>query len=230
LPRGRFGLVAGLVAITVAACTPSPPSAVNPSPAVASAAATPPRPTASPAEASPIASAVPTVAVYPRLPVPAGTNRCHTAQVAIAFVRVGVAAGNVEATFEMRNKSQTPCWVYGFVGFQTLDPNGRPMPRTVSWTTDSFFGKSDRATRILLPPGTAPFGSQPRTGYAFFNVAGNDVQCDASQVPVANFEIWPPDERQSVIVPAKSLEGGEFYFCGAIDLNPLQIQPEPSFG
>ena len=147
-----------------------------------------------------------------------------------AFVTAGAAAGNVEATFEMRNKSDTSCWVYGFVGFQTLDPNGRPIPRTVSWTTDSFFGKSEPATRILLPSGTAEFGSEPRNGYAFFNVAGNDVLCDTNQVPVANFEIWPPNERQPVMVPAKSLEGGGFFFCGAVDLNPLQVQPQPSFG
>jgi len=145
-------------------------------------------------------------------------------------VGVGAAAGNVEGTFELRNKSVAPCWVYGFVGFTTLDTNGRPISRTIVWTTDSFFGKSDPASRILLPTDTARFGSEPRSGHAFFNVAGNDVMCDANQTPVVSLEIWPPDERQALIVPARSLDGVGFVFCGGIELNPLQVQPQPGFG
>jgi hypothetical protein len=145
-------------------------------------------------------------------------------------VGVGAAAGNVEGTFELRNKSAAPCWVQGFVGFQTLDGNGRPIPRNVVWTTDSFFGKSDPASRILLPADTARFGSEPRTGHAFFNVAGNDVIGDSNQTPVVSLEIWPPDEFQALIVPARSLDGVGFVFCGGIELNPLQVQPQPGFG
>ena len=168
---------------------------------------------------------MPSPIVYPRLPIPAGTLRCHTAQLEVAYVGVGAAAGNVKATFELRNKSAAPCWVYGFVGFQTLDGNGRPIPRTLVWTTDSFFGRSDPASRILLPTDTARLGSDPRTGHAFFNVAGNDVLCDLNQTPVVSLKIWPPDEHQALIVPARSLDGVGFVFCGGIELNPLQVQP-----
>ena len=208
-----------------------PPTAVKPSPTVSTSPAVPvSAPTPSPAEPSPTPSAIPSPTFYPRLPIPSGTPRCHTPQLEIAFVTEGAAAGNVEGTFEMRNKWVAPCWVYGFVGFQTLDRNGRAIPRTVAWTTDSFFGRSEPASRILLPADTATFGSEPRTGHAFFNVAGNDVICDANETPVVSLKIWPPDEFQPVIVPAKSLNGSAFYFCGGIGLNPLQVQPNPSFG
>jgi hypothetical protein len=235
MDRWRFGLVALLVGTIVTACTPSQPSAVKPSPEVSISPAVPasaPKP--SPAEALPTPSAspsaVPSPTVYARLPIPVGTPRCHTPQLEIAFVAAGAAAGNVAAAFEMRNKWATPCWVYGFVGFQTLDRNGRPIPRTVTWATDSFFGRSDSASRILLPGHTAKFGSEPRTGHAFFNVAGNDVLCDLNEVPIVSLKIWPPDEFQPLIVPAKSLDGNGFFFCGGITLNPLQVQPNPSFG
>jgi hypothetical protein len=187
-------------------------------------------PTLSPAEAAPTPSVPQSPTAYPRLPIPTGTARCHTSQLEIAFITAGAAAGNVEATFEMRNKSAAPCWVYGFVGFQTLDGNGRPIPRALAWTTDSFFGRSDSASRILLPANTAKFGSEPRSGHAFFNVAGNDVLCDTNQTPVVRLEIWPPDERQPLIIAAKSLGGVGFFFCGGIDLNPLQVQPQPNPG
>jgi len=229
--NGRFGLSTGVVAIIVAACSPPPPTAVKPSPTISSSPVAPvSSPTVSPSEPPPTPSAIPTPTVYSRLPVPAGTLRCHTAQLEVAFVGVGAAAGNVEGTFELRNKSAAPCWVYGFVGFQTLDGNGRPIPRTLVWTTDSFFGRSDPASRILLAADTARFGSEPRTGHAFFNVAGNDVLCDSNQTPVVSLEIWPPDERQALMVVAKSLDGVGFVFCGGIELNPLQVRPQPGFG
>jgi hypothetical protein len=53
---------------------------------------------------------------------------------------VGAATGHVLNDFEMRHRSSTPCWVYGYVGFQLLDSAGRPLPQTVVWTTDSFLG------------------------------------------------------------------------------------------
>lgn len=129
----------------------------------------------------------------------------------------------------MRNQSAIACWVFGFVGFQTLDANGQRLPQTIRWTTESFFGRSDPPTRILLPAGTAALGSGQGTGHAFFNVATNDVLCDANQAPVATLEIWPPDEFQPLKIRAQTADGLPFVFCRYIDLNPLQVQPAPRF-
>src|SRR6202011_1984036 len=98
----QFELVAGVVAIIVAACTPSSPTAVKPSPTpTLSPPATFAAPTPSPAEASPSPSAAPSPTVYPRLSIPAGTPRCRTPQLEVAFITGGAAAGSVEDMFEV---------------------------------------------------------------------------------------------------------------------------------
>jgi uncharacterized protein DUF4232 len=225
MPQRRFGLVTGLVAITVAACTPSPPSAVKPSQTVASPSETVPGPTPSLAQTSPTLTAAPSPTVYPRLPIPAGTPRCHTTQLEVGFRILPPAAGNVLLSFEVRNRSAQTCWVYGFVGFQTLDGTGHPLPQVLRWTTNSFFGTSDPPTRILLPTSTTSVGSEPGSGHAFFSVATNDVLCDTDRNPVVSLEIWPPDEHQPLIRPAKAVDGRPFFFCRYLELYPLQVEP-----
>jgi len=218
-----------LIAMTAAACAPSPPAAVKPSPTISSSPVAPvSAPTPSPVELSP--TPLPSPTVYSQLPVPAGTQRCHTAQLEVAFIIGTAAAGNVEDTFEMRNKSSTPCWVYGYVGFQTLDRQGRRLPQTINWSWNTYFGDSEPPTRILLPASTTRLGVEPRTGHAFFNVFTNDVLCDFNENPVARIDVWPPDEYSPLTIPAKSAYGQQFGFCGGFQLNPLQIQPAPSLG
>jgi Protein of unknown function (DUF4232) len=167
------------------------------------------------------------------LAIAAGTPRCHTSQLELAQVALDGAAGNLLEIFEMRNKSASSCWVYGFVGFQPLDGQGRPIPTTLAWTTESFFGVSDPASRILLPAGTAPlqirepnFWSVDGRGHAFFDTWTNDVSCDISQHPVVTLEIWPPDETMPLKITAR-VGNVTFAYCGGIALNPLQIQPFP---
>ena len=96
--------------------------------------------------------------VYPSLPIRAGTPRCHTAQLEVGFITGFAAAGSIQDTFEVRNVSATGCWVYGYVGFQTLDRDGRPVPQSINWSTHSYFGDSAPPSRILLPSGTTPLG------------------------------------------------------------------------
>lgn len=42
----------------------------------------------------------------------------------------------------------------------------------------------------------------------------NDVQCDVYKNPVASINVWPPDEYRPLTIPAKSLNGLQFGFCG----------------
>ena len=67
-----------------------------------------------------------------------------------------------------------------------------------------MFGESQPPSRILLPARTTALGVEPRTGHAFFNVFTNDVLCDFYGNPVANIEIWPPDEYRPLTIPAKA--------------------------
>jgi len=174
--------------------------------------------------------AIPPPTVCPRLAIPAGTPRCRTSQLAVAYVTGGAAAGNLEADFEMRNISATGCWVYGYVGFQVLDRYGQPLPQSLNWSTQSMFGESQPPSRILLPAGTTPLGVEPRTGHAFFNLFTEDVTCDVNKNPVATIKVWPPDEYRPLTIPAQSLSGLQFAFCGGFGVDPLQIQPLPGSG
>jgi hypothetical protein len=64
-----------------------------------------------------------------------------------------------------------------------------------------------------------------RCGHVFFNVFTNDVQCDVYKNPVASINVWPPDDYRPLTIPAQSLNGLQFGFCGGFGVNPLQSQP-----
>ena len=138
----------------------------------------------------------------------------------------GAATGNVLNSFEMRNRSSTPCWVYGYVGFQLLDAQGRALPQSLTRSTDSFFGQSDAPTRILLSPSTPPLRTRA-AGHAFFDVASEDVSCSSDRMTaVTSLEIWPPDEYAAIVIPTRGGDwSGGFISCGDLTVNPLQIRP-----
>lgn len=217
-----LGLATALV-LVASGCT-SPPKAVVPAAAASPTAAVSAVASVTPPVISPSISPSPTV--YARLPIPAGTPRCHTGQLEVALLGAGAATGNVRNSFEMRNRSNLACWVYGYVGFQLLDSRGRPLPQSLSRSTDSFFGQSDPPTRILLSPGSPPLHSRA-AGHAFFDVATEDVTCSGQQMnATASLEIWPPDEYAAIVIAAHGGDwSGGFISCGDLTVNPMQIQP-----
>jgi hypothetical protein len=220
---GLSGCSAPPQAVKPAVTTPTPLPTLTPLPLQT---AEPP-PTVPP---GPIAPIPPRPTPYPRLPIPAGTARCHTSQLEVAFIDTYAAMSKVLNNFDMRNRSRTACWVYGYVGFQLLDGRYRPLPQTVSWTTETFFIRFDPPSRILLPPGTAALGSKQGSGHAFFNVEADDFTCPNSQFKATvNLKIWPPDEYQALVIPAKPGEFG-FISCNGLAVHPLQVQPHPSAG
>lgn len=229
MPRGVVAALAVGVLIGLSACSSPPTQGAKPSLKTVTPPRETPPPTAAPiTEPSPSLPTFPTP--YPRLPIPAGTTRCHTAQLEVVFIRANAATGHVLNDFEMRNQSHTPCWVYGYVGFQLLDSAGHPLPQTVVWTTDTFFIGFDPPSRIFLPTGTGPVHSNQGQGHAFFNVEADDVTCSADQMKAtATLEIWPPDEYQAMVIATKPGWEG-FVSCGHLAMHPLQVQPDPSNG
>jgi len=232
MPRGIKPALAAILLIGLSACS-APPQAVKRAVTTAT-----PLPTLSPlplqtaepsptVPPSPTAPSAPSPRPYPRLPIPTGTPRCHTSQLEVAQLSVGAATGNVLNSFEMRNRSSAACWVYGYVGFELLDAQGRALPQSLSRSTDSFFGQSDSPSRILLSSGTPPLHTRA-TGHAFFDVASEDVTCNVDQMKaVASLEIWPPDEYAAIVIPAHGGDwNGGFISCGDLTVNPLQIRPK----
>jgi hypothetical protein len=232
MPRFVIPALAVSVLVGLSGCTSAPTQGAKPSlkaetPVPTERATLTPTPTSEPSP-SPAIPTTPTP--YPRLPIPAGTPRCHTAQLEIVFIQANGATGHVLNDFEIRNRSGTPCWVYGYVGFQLLDSAGRPRPQTLVWTTDTFFIRFDPPSRIFLPTGTAPVHSSQLQGHAFFSVEADDSTCSADQMnATAKLEIWPPDEYQAVVIPTKPGWEG-FVSCGYLAVHPLQVQPGPASG
>src|SRR6267378_3708114 len=106
MPKGVTAALAVGLLIGFSGCTPAPTQGAKPSLKAVSAlpieTATPtPMPTSEPST-SPKIPTTPTP--YPRLPIPAGTARCHTSQLEIVFVRANAATGHVLNDFEMRNR------------------------------------------------------------------------------------------------------------------------------
>jgi hypothetical protein len=223
MSKGVFPGLATALLFVVSGCTAPPhaaePSAAASSPTIASLGAS-----VTPTLGSPSIS--PSATVYARLPIPAGTPRCHTNQLEVALLGAGAATGNVRNSFEMRNQSADACWVYGYVGFQLLDSQGRPLPQSLGRSTSSFFGQSDPPTRILLPPGSPPLQYRA-AGHAYFNVATEDVTCTGEQMTAtASLKIWPPDEYAAIVIPARGGDwNGGFISCGDLTIDPLQIPP-----
>ena len=220
------GVIPGLVTallLELCGCTPAP-QAVVPSATGSLPVPTGPEASVTPSSGSPSVSPSPTI--YLRLPIPAGTPRCHTNQLEVALLGAGAATGNVRNSFEMRNRSADACWVYGYVGFQLLDSRGRPLPQSLSRSTDSFFGQSDPPARILLTPASPPVQSRA-AGHAYFDVATEDVSCSGEQMKAtASLEIWPPDEYAAIVIPVRGGDwSGGFISCGDLSVDPLQIQP-----
>src|SRR5260370_2140874 len=166
-----LGLGLGLF-LVAGGCTSPPPQAVQPSATASPSTSTGVVASVAPPDVSPSISPSPTV--YALAPIPTGTPRCHTSQLEVALLGAGAATGNVRNSFEMRNRSSAPCWVYGYVGFQLLDAHGRALPQSLSRSTDAFFGQSDPPTRILLPLSTPPLHSRA-PGHACFDVSSEYV-------------------------------------------------------
>jgi Domain of unknown function (DUF4232) len=220
-------ILAGLAftaVLVVTGCTSPPLQVVRPSAMLSPTATSGAVASAAPPEVSPTLSPSPTA--YALTPIPVGTQRCHTSQLEVALLGAGAATGNVRNSFEMRNRSSAPCWVYGYVGFQLLDAHGRALPQSLSRSTDSFFGQSDPSTRILLPLASPPLLSRA-AGHAFFDVASEDVSCNSDRMTaVASLEIWPPDEYAALVIPAHGGDwSGGFISCGDLTVNPMQIRP-----
>src|SRR6202022_4181405 len=97
MPRSVIAAWAVGVLIGLSGCTSTPTQGANPplkavSPVPIETATPTPTPTSEPTT-SPAIPTTPTP--YPRLPIPAGTARCHTSQLEIVFIQANGPTGHV---------------------------------------------------------------------------------------------------------------------------------------
>ncbi|MHB8576874.1 MAG: DUF4232 domain-containing protein [Dehalococcoidia bacterium] len=138
-------------------------------------------------------------------------DRCHTSALALAFSGSEGAAGHIFDTFSLVNQSATACTLYGFVGAQMLDGQGRPLPTRVVRNGGMFSNQPGPAQVALQAGGVASFqaewGDVP---------TGNQAACPSA----ARLEVTPPDETTFLIL---DLGGFSLAPCGSgtIDVTPV---------
>ncbi len=149
-------------------------------------------------------STAPSSTVAPRAltPLPSGVRGCSSRELALSYQRVGAAAGHVEATFELRNRSVRDCTLFGYPGVRLFDAAHRPLPTRLS-DGNGFFPDT------VLPPRLV---RMKRGAVARFGVSYSDVgrACRAA----ATLEALPPNAEAALRVSLASRGGGRFAPCG----------------
>jgi len=169
-------------------------------------------PAASPPAASPTPGGEPAPTPTPAQAV-AAPDRCHTAQVQVAYATGEGAAGHIFLTFRMTNTGTATCWLYGFVGMQMLDSAGRAMPTRVLRNGGAFAGQAG-PTKFNLPARQS----------ATFEVAYGDVPVGAETTcpEAARLIVTPPDEFDHVTI---AVSGFRLAPCNAGELDVTPMRP-----
>ena len=122
------------------------------------------------------------------------------------------ATGHIEASFQLRNVSQTACSLFGYPGAQLLDAKGGDLPTRVQ-RGGAFFPETRRQPRkVLLVPGQAArfvFGYSTNPEYGS-GATGAPQSCPAA----AKVEVTPPNTYSRLAVTMSS--GDSFAPCGGV--------------
>lgn len=142
------------------------------------------------------------------------------------LVNVGVAMGNVGGFIEVRNKSSHNCDLYGYAGIQLLDAQGRPLPTTALWSTDSYIHGHVNEIVVGLPAGTAGLTSDRQVpGHGYIPLSWSDVQKPCSVA--SKLRVIPPDAFQAIVISVSQPVGssGWFDFCanGTVIVSPATV-------
>jgi len=119
------------------------------------------------------------------------TTTCQPSQLQIVQSGYGGAAGTIELTFSLTNRSTTPCRLHGYPGALLLDASMHPVPTTAIRGGGLAF-ENIAETQVSLPPG--------HLGY--FNLGYSDVVTGTTSCSQGSIlEITPPNDTASALVP-----------------------------
>jgi hypothetical protein len=160
-----------------AAAPSSPAAGTTTAAATTAAAATAAATTAAPTSAAP-SSAAPTTPRATGSTVAAGSSRCHTSELSVAFGPVDAGAGQRHGTVILQDRSTRRCTLFGFGGLQVLDAAKRPLPVTLS--------------RVGGKPVLIRFG--PRSNQIAKTISWGAIPAGVSCVTPVYVLVTPPDE------------------------------------
>jgi hypothetical protein len=126
-------------------------------------------------------------------------DRCHTSQLAAAFVSTQGAAGSSIGTFSLTNTSSSTCTLLGFPGIALTDDAGHevvPPPER---------NGAIPASKVTLTSGQ----------HATFAMRWENDVNGTGCFDVSRVVITPPDETDSITIPAVDTDGAKLEPCGS---------------
>jgi hypothetical protein len=132
-------------------------------------------------------------ATSPVLRVPTGTPPCRAGQLEGVHMAGGGAAGNRDDPVELRNRSNSDCFLTGYPDISILDRRGRVLARASgSSGRGTYFDQGDAVpvlmkigTAHLPPPDSSGWSSEAPLGQVFFNIQWVDCsQPQATQLAI----------------------------------------------
>ena len=120
----------------------------------------------------------------------ATTTTCQPSQLHIVKSGYQGAAGTIEMTFSLTNRSTMLCRMYGYPGMLLLNSAGSAQPTTVNRGGGLAF-ENVAETDVSLAPGQT----------AYFNLGYNDVVSQPAACSMASqIEITPPNDTSYAVV------------------------------
>jgi hypothetical protein len=124
-----------------------------------------------------------------------GPVTCKTANLKVTLGRGEGAAGSQYRPLQITNKGDTPCFLFGFPGVSIVDSAGKQVGKAAARDGSQASGK------VVMKP-----GQREQVTLRIVNAANfSDAQCKLTHASA--IRVYPPGERQSVVVPVKGLEG-----------------------
>jgi hypothetical protein len=203
---GSRGLVAVLVALSLASCGGSTSSSSVAQPAARTSGAAGATTASSTATASRPAA---TTTVTKTSTSPAGgPSRCVASELTLSFLGQNGGMGHGELGFALRNSSARSCRTQGYPGVLFLGPGGQPLPTNSKRTTLDFFGHTPVVAIVLTPGQSASF----RLGVT------HEPTATGSCTTAAGLQVIAPDDTATL----RTAIAQGAYECGTATVSPLQ--------
>jgi hypothetical protein len=170
---GRYALSVSAAVLVLAACGDRGDGVTIADPAPSTATAAPTTTSSAPGSGRPSTAPSP-----PEQPTPS-TDRCHTAELAVAFGPEQAGAGQRMGSVILQNVSTRTCTVYGYGGLQLLDAQKRPLPNGLTREPTPL------PTLQSVPPG----------GKVSKDISFTVIPSGAETCPTPTWaQVTPPDE------------------------------------
>lgn len=142
-------------------------------------------------------------------------TRCRAANLTISLVSSNGAAGHIYGTYQLANKGNIACTLYGFIGAQMYGANGQKIPTNVVRNGGAVTNLPGPTTVTLAPGAGTPFE------LVYTDVpTGNETSCPKAKT----IEITPPNATHQLSLPTSMMPCNH----GTLNVSAVQQPSLPS--